>query len=530
MSDQSIEVMIKTVADLKAGDLTIRQQRELQKAIEATGRGADLTMRQLRSLEQAAARVQSQRSQAADAAARQNPPPIIPPPLLPTEAAGAKTTAHGGRAMVRHFGAVAGQIAGMPGLGMLAAAGGMAAGIGVTIGLLEKGVRLLGQWNDKIQEFIHHGRSFETFEMRVDSLSLRMQALRQHNQEVAQSMGFIEREVNSVAAAVSRHSELLQTQLQFEQRLDDARTRFTLSRIRLANLWNPLDRIRQESEAEEAAYRRRLERERQQERNKVRELELQMRLADQRQTIAAAEVSMAQATLPQKQHEADLAADAADATREETKARHEKLEAERTFVKQMASGSLVPGFGLKGYMGARADMIPTDGFSELDKTIASGGQTGAIALGLGNVPPGIQAAARRRLAQIDKEERGLADKRNSATALARAKSAEAGLLERQQQFSEGEARASEKERQEAERDLQGQRLKMSLQESLRSQEEGATREALRNEMKIQQLQSLPGASLPPSGGGAAVGSNEMMELLKQIAEHTGEAARATRPV
>lgn len=519
--DQTVQILLKTVADLKDGELTIRQQRELQKAIEATGRGAELTMRQTRALEQAAARVQTQRSQAADEAARKSPPPIIPPE---------EDKKHGSKAMIRHFGAVAGQALGMPGLGMLAAAGGMAAGIGVTISLLEKGVRLLGQWNDKIQQFVAHGRSFETFELRVDSLSLRMQALRQHNQEVAQSMSFITREVNSVAAAVAQHSDLLQTQLAFEQRLDDARTRFTLSRVRLANLFNPLERIRQESEAEEAAYRRRLDRERQAERNKIAELTLQQRLAEQRQAIAEAEVNMAQATLPQKEHQADLAADELANTVKQTEARHEQLEEERKFVKQMADGSLVPGFGLKGYMAARAGMIGTDGFSGLDKTIASTGQTGVVGLGLGSVPSGIQEAAKRRLAEIDKETQGLADKRNVAKAKARAMAAEVNILTKGQSFSEEEARASEKSRQEAERDLEQQRRKMGLNESLRSQEENATRDAMRNEMRLQQLQTLPPANLAPTGGGAAIGDNELLEILKQIATNTEEAARATRPV
>ena len=525
--DQTVQILLKTVADLKEGDLTIRQQHELHRAIEATGRGAELTVRQMRTLEQAAARVQLQRSQAADLAARNNPPPVIPPPKLPPVEEEKK---HNNKAMIRHFGAVAGQVLGIPGLGMLAAAGGMAAGIGVTISLLEKGVRLLGQWNDKIQEFLHHGRSFETFELRVDSLSLRMQALHQHNQEVAQSMGFITREVNSVSAAVAQHSELLQTQLAFEQRLDDARTRFTLSRVRLANLFNPLERIRQEGEAEEAAYRRRLDRERQAERNKITELTLQQRLAEQRQSIAETEVNMAQVTLPQKEHQADLAADELANTIKQTDARHDLLEEERKFVKQMAGGSLVPGFGATGYALARASLIATDGFSDLDKTIASTGQTGAVGLSLGNVPSGIQEAAKRRLTKIDKENQALADKRNVAKAKARATQAEVNLLTKGMNFSEEEARASEKSKQEAERDLEQQRRKMGLNESLRSQEENATRDAMRNEMRLQQLQTLPPASLSPTGGGAAVGDNELMQLLKQIATNTEEAARATRPV
>src|SRR5688572_3353470 len=54
MADHVLRVAIETTLKGEAGELSIRQQRELKKALDDVNRGAELTVRQMRTLEAAA--------------------------------------------------------------------------------------------------------------------------------------------------------------------------------------------------------------------------------------------------------------------------------------------------------------------------------------------------------------------------------------------------------------------------------------------------------------------------------------------
>lgn len=502
--DQSLQILIKTIADLKDGDLTIKQQKELEQAIKATGAGAELTVRQMRTLEQAAAKVKAPAagiSPEQSAAGRVASSSAVKPPKIPAPEPPEEEKQHSGTTMRRHFGAVAGQLLGMPGLGMLAAAGGLTAGIGIAVSLMEKAGRVALAWNAAIQEVLATSRGFETYEQRVDSLSLRTQNLRQHNDGVALSLGQIERQVNNTANAVSHYLDLLQTQSTFGARVEDAQLKAALARINLEQRFNPAERIRQTEAAEEAAYQRRMAREKQEEQNKLAAFALQEKLATARKAFNQANLADVNAALPERQHTADLAADELKNVEKQTDAREEKLEAERALVKQMAEGSIVPGAGIAAYGAARAKLVPTEGFTDLDKSIAADPAAGA-ALTLGVVPPSVQAAAKKRLADIDKAERDDADKRTVARAKARATAHDAGQLERQQSIYEKGVEDSESKRQEALRDAGQLKQKIQIETPARATEERDTIDAMRKarDLEIRQQERGPSARTISSVG------------------------------
>jgi hypothetical protein len=457
---------------------------------------------------------ESQRRAAAERKKKKNPlfndPPDSPndPPDSPNDPS--NKGGDSSYAARRHFGAVAGQILGLPGLGMAAAIGGITAAAGVAAIALHKLVTITQEWNEKINAMAEANRLFETAAQRADTLANQVRRVADHNKDLALTYAQIERQVRTTSAAVSHYMELQQAQLAFEQRLDEASVERMSRENDIRNRFNPIARIKEQEAIEEAAHRRRIEREREAERNAQRALELQKELAAARQAHFAERTEQLNQIIPQAERDADVAKRKADDMMATTGLQKSEAEKERQLVQDLVSGVANPRTWLAKYMTFRAktpgDLNPSTDASEM-------------LLGKrGGTTEEYMAAAEVRLKELN-DASAEADRTGlDAAQLARTKAARAARLTRERDMYEQDAHGSAVEQSKAAFELE---QKKKLQEQSSPMRDAAEQERIRSLQKGSEFKILNEfLSMPISAPGtASTGDKDAIKLLEQIASN-----------
>ncbi len=494
--DQKLQIVIEF---LQKGD-TAGAQKALDQITKSTTAATAATQ-------------QLTQAQAAQVQAAQAKPPVIHE----------EEEGHNPAAMRRHFGAVAGQLLGMPGLGMLTAAGGAMAGIGVAIAAAEKASSAFKAWTDSIDELAQHSRAFDLIEHSVDSVEHRTRALVLHNRELAASFADIERQVKTVSIAVQQYLELQQVQINYAQRLDDAETARELARIAFEQRFNPIERIRLTEAAEEAAMRRKMDRERDLQQAQIDAHVLNAQMAEEREKMFGDEAEALKKQLPALDQRAKRDEEGAKVIASGEDKKRAAREDEMKLLNEIRLGNFDE-FTLARYSGHRAlanqELNPSSEAS--DKLLQL-----TIPAGIGRRQDEAKAAAKdwaqKRYDELNEADKAGAASVQNAQAVAEQSASKASLLRKKIAIDEGEKLSQEAERQKAEMQAEQQRRVMELRDQTRPTE---TEERARG-MQFQrdlQMQHEIRTDLPPANSGGASINGILMDIhdtLKRIEDLNG---------
>jgi hypothetical protein len=151
----------------------------------------------------------------------------------------------------RHFGAVAGQALGMPGLGMVMGAGGMVAGIGAAILALERMIstlREMGELGGKIEGL---GQTFATIGDHTRNAASYQRELNREMELFKIQVSFIERQVFSTQAIIGQIGQIRDHEAELRARVEDVNLARERENILLNNRLNIMEQIRQVAELDQ---------------------------------------------------------------------------------------------------------------------------------------------------------------------------------------------------------------------------------------------------------------------------------------
>lgn len=269
MNDQEIRLVIKSVFD-NAG--TNKSLGDLRILVEETRKGSKLAADALDQWRAAHGKLANQMSNTGGGlavpvsqfnAANQraqimaNPPPVIP-------AAGGAAAGGGINSTVaRAAGGTLGSLFGVGGLGMAAAAGGVAgltvAGIELVGRALRSVIGLFKEWFDSIQKLVAQSVDYELIKTRLDSVANQTRAVNLHNKDLAQSYSHISENVRTVALEIAHLTELQTLQIEMGAKVSDAMMAQQLAENALNNRFNPILRIQEETRIHAEAIKRQME-------------------------------------------------------------------------------------------------------------------------------------------------------------------------------------------------------------------------------------------------------------------------------
>jgi hypothetical protein len=424
-------------------------------------------------------------------------------------------------ALLRHWGSVAGNAVGFRGLGMLAAAGGATAGVGIAITALIEGLQ---KFHEQIEAIVAASRQFDTVEQRIDSIDTRTRQVTLHNKEFALSYQDIARQVHTVAIAIQHMIELDHVAIEMVGKLDDAETRRALALNNLQNMYNPVERIRQEEAIREAAYQRQVQREKELEQLTLARKLQEFQDVGEREQMFTRQAKMIKEQLPALAEQADKDAERSKAVQDEEELKRKALEEERKIVQEIALGKGTPStlarYGLHRSTVSQ-ELNPSSHASDAMNLLIAPAAVADSAT-MGGLMQEAQKMAEIRLEELDEALKGTTENKQRAKQMAEESQGKLNRQKKRLGFVEDEVIKSQTEQQKTQ--LEAEQLDRVIEErnKTRSQQEGATRESMQIERDIQIRQLSPPAELPPTGGGASVGNEQILEQLKQLVILTTE--------
>lgn len=473
----------------KAVELTAKEAEALEKvraSVEkviavkkALGESYDDELKKVQQLNRAieASPLATQREDQARQKVLANPPPVIKPPELPEE-----EKAFSGRGIQQMLGRAAG--AGLMATASVYGAVGLA---------LKKVVDLYADWNREVDRNMALLREYETVNLRIDSMALRLQQVAQHNRDFARSWAEMEKSVANVQVMAAKLLQTEEDRLGFEQRLDEAQTRRALAANALQNRFNPIEELRQREAIEEAAFQRQMQRARELEELKLAGMRREQDMAAARGADFAKEAAGFKGRLPGLGAAADRAQEEFDTTKRRTGLRDQRFEAERVALEKLLrsrTGQYDP-LVLKDYGSARLGVL-----SEGDQS------TNLIDTAVSRGIPLDRDMLRARIAEIDKLMEGNKDARSSAAARARATAFERSQAERGLNFAEQEALNAGRQFKSLDLEAQFQQQQMSERQGPRNAAASATVEAMQLDVSRQILETLQNIRTDGNGFGA----------------------------
>lgn len=497
--DQTLQILIETLAKGNGGEMTIREQKALKQILDQVRDSTEMTVREMRVLEKAARAAGSESYEAfrkANGGGSGGGGGSPPAPPAPSSQGGGGT----GSAMRRHFGAIGGQILGMPGMGMMMGVGGAAAAIGGIVLVLEKVISKFNEWNESISQTVRHSMEFDLMGTRVATLGTLTRQVSEHNKDLALSYSQVERNIRTVSAEIAHLSEIQTLQLKKQQDLDDALLEKQKARIDLATRFNPIARIEQTEAAERAHFDRQMERLRA-------ELELRRKLhlmegerAGEAEKNYTAEADALKATLPGLQKKALVDEGQAGTIAEQNARRRAEMIKELELVNEMALGKSI-GFGYTKYrVGAPSHLNPS--------TAASDALFGDVF---------SQAKAAARKAELEK---GLEDLNNEDAAAKQAALITKGRADRVARaaaFAEEKAKGLNEEGKKAVFEAEQDKARIEATEATLQQEIDARNKARQDKSRTQILDSVQPQNISVPGGGVSTGNSALLEKLDRLA-------------
>lgn len=413
-------------------------------------------------------------------------------------------------AMLRHWGAVLGNATGFHGLGMLAAAGGSVAGIGIAVSGLIQGLQ---SWLEQIEAITAASREFDTVEQRIESIATQTRRVTIHNKELQLSYADIARQVHTVATIIQQLIELDSVAIEMAGQRADAEKRAAIARVNLDQMFNPVERLRKIEAIEEEHFQNSMARERELEQRRMAAALLRFQMAGEREDTFQKRADAIKGALPGIAAAAERDAERSGAVDKEEDLKKAAIEAERKIVQEIALGNFDVLTGAR-YAGHRAktsqELNPA---SESSDALVALGATGAIDSRLGRQSAITIATA--RLAELDK---ALESTKQNKSRAKQAMDESAGRLERAKKrlgVAEGEVISSEAERQKAQLEAEQLDRLIRERENSRSTIEQKTIDALRFDLQRDILQQSP-PSIPPSGGGASNTNQELIDRLDKL--------------
>jgi hypothetical protein len=512
--DKSIEILIKTILDAQGGELTIRQQREIQKAIKQTGDTSELTVRQMREMERAAQKAggetlafwQKIQPQSTAGARGSNftsmaqygapiGPQVTPPPVIPPS--GSHGLNLNSTAMRRHFGAVAGQVLGMPGMGMMMAGGGMVAGIGAAVLALERMVTLFGELGDTARQIEDIGRSYTSLGDQVKSVESYQRSLNRETEIFQLQLFQIQREVFNTANMVQQLNDLREHEAGLQIRLHDQEMAKRREAMMLATVGNPFGRIQGAGELDKEAARIAIENEIKAEERKQQLIADRKRMAEDEKKKSSEEKQTAEAALATQRkttQEVTLTQGNAAKSAQTLYEQYDKL---RVALEKIQEGRFdaFPAFmKASGALGLAGEDVTGD-ISLLQQTSQFGMYAG-------------RAMAGGRLATVRQRMQTLSGQVLSSGENIEAQTAQQKLIEDALAAAKGRISKSTEQIEEANRDLPAQEerlriLREVLEKVMREQFQGIDTRTLR-----ETIEQSP-VNIPASAGGASTQGVEM---------------------
>lgn len=526
MPDQTLQILIESLKKGDGGKLTIEEQKQVAAQLEATAKAAEKSAdRQVEAQKRISAEQRRTNEQANAAQKGQGVPPVVPPrarqtPQNPPSEEGGHSNANARR----HWGAVAGQILNLPGAGMLLAAGGMTAGLGAAIMLIEKIVDKFNAWKEAIDETAAAWRKVETAGQFIDSMAIRQQKLNHHTEQFHLTLAQIQRQLHTTQAQVKLFQDEEETLSAFEARRDEARFARMRAEVELQQRLNPVSRIQQLEAIEEQAYQRRISREEHLEQVQLRSIELQQRLSEIRAAHYSREAEGVKAGLKPLEEAADKADYEKTAVEAATDKAFERIEKLRAVAQRMVEGRAAYG----DYRDASNLVLSGEGAEEkaaLDALIGDPTKNDALLTGMGFVPDNVKKAAQELIGKIGTgatDETGTVlsrfrDRRMVARAKANATRHALETHMRSLGFAEDEIQNATRDFTEAEMGRQATQGQINIKTPLRGEESDETLRSLQLQRDLNIRNSLPSVSIPPTGGGAAVDLNGLKEVMERVA-------------
>lgn len=415
----------------------------------------------------------------------------------------------------RHWGSVVGNVAGFPGLGMLAAGGAGTAAAGIAISTL---IQSLQHWLEQINAIVAASRQSDNVEQRIDSIGTRTRQVTLHNKDFALSYQDIARQVHSVAIAIQHMIELDHVAIEMAGKLDDAETRRALSLNNLQNMYNPVERIRQEEAIREAAYQRQVQREKDMEQLTLARKLQEFQNAGEREQLFVRQAKMVKEQLPELEKQADVDAERSKAVQEEEELKRKALEEERKIVENIALGKagVTTAVNYTRYRtGVSQELNPATAASDALRAIVNRTSD--------RTSPVVTEAAQARLAELDEALKGTTENKQRAKQMAEESQGKVNRAKKRLGMAEDEIIKSQTEQQKAQLEAEQQDRVIQEKEKTRSQEERNIRESMQLERDIQIRQVSPPGSVPPSRGTALLDKVvELIELQKQTVAGIGQ--------
>lgn len=317
MADETIEILIKTIA---SGDGAKVSAQDYERLAAATGRSTEELKKyaeQVRRTEQlrsqlrsdavasgrdydpasiAASRASIIRYEAAlrqsirpasmrDAPAYTGPIPPIIEEYFEGGGGGAPPKPPGGGmgyGMRRHYGAVAGQILGMPGLGTAVAVGGIAGGLGAAIIAMEKLIRYFSEWQEKIDRIRNAASLWDEVKNKVQSVGEVQRDLNREQELFNKSLSHVYETVRSTTAQMVQLQAIQERSAKFA--IDQENAEFALERVNimLRNRMNILGQIHELAQLDERIAERTIQREAEAEDRRIARLKKELGFAQER--------------------------------------------------------------------------------------------------------------------------------------------------------------------------------------------------------------------------------------------------------
>ncbi len=521
MPDQTLQILIETITKGDGAKTTLQDLRRLVQETNAGSKEAAAALDHWRATygklrNEMAAGVPAGNTGRGLATSPNLPYSGPLPPVIPQaeQAAGLFE----GRTARAAIGGAASRLTGVAGLAPALLAGGATglaiAGIDTAVTvvqrLIDKLDRLSQSWQRAQHDLRLIERGYETVAQRVDTVDSKQTQLAQHNRLVAESWSQIHRQINNVQSAVGQMLAVQERELEFQEKLAAMEDFREQQRIRFNTRLNPIAQLQQEEALTERIAARRLEYERGVEQARLRALQLQQTAAAAQEEADQKKLSAINKILPAAQQSADTVKDEAETTIAAAKARGARLEQERLFVEQLASGRITPLAGYKGYQEAREGIRPTEGFTVLDALVfANQGQVRAGVAGFD-----VQAAAQKRLAEIDSIQNELAAEKQSARDATRGSGSMVELLEKRQKRQEDYVEEQQRIREQAARDERNLREVIDVEERSR----GGMLDRQREGLQIQRDTGILNSSQAPPLGPL---TSDASATLKSIDEKLG---------
>jgi hypothetical protein len=555
--DQSIEVLIKTVLDGKDGALSIKQQKDLAEAIRKTGDVSTLSVRQFNELERAAKRAGAAAAEAfeklnsnstgkrggsysplasgydapigpsaydfyqqqAEAQRRVNDKANAArrgkgkPPRADGEEDG-----HGlGHNMRRHWGAVAGQALGMPGLGMAVSAGGVAAMLGGAVIILEKMVRFTNEWIASARRFAEIGHMYAVVGDYIKSAAANQRSLNRETALFELGLAAVDRNARNVATTMEHIGTLRETEARWRIEIEDRGRALEHENILLQTRFNALERLRRLAEFDKDTARITAARQAEDEQRKIDLLNEQIRLAQKRGATAKEWAEIDKQVIAAETHDVAVQAEDANVAKATAKARYDAYEKQRLALEFLKSGS----FSARGdYMDSVSGLEQAGEKGTLNSKVMFAqlySQLNMGALAVGHVTPMLNDAIEARLKEVRGKQKelsglGLAADGNVEAAGQPLKAAQEKLEENKTAIREAREAAAK-----ARVDLQTLEKEKQLREQ--SAPESLRQQGLEIDTRTKReiLESIQPQNISVPGGGVNVGNAELLKAVETLA-------------